>query len=155
MNLITFAAGIGVPIDFKISYDDKTKSLKGGLDEGVCPSCCRVVSADLKLKVFFSVEGGELCGFEYECGPLELLPEVEITLPHSPDGFVKIDKHYSVMSPESNFVAFTEVYAVCDKQKHFILVGCQKQDACMFKVSQNMCIGLDPVGAIGCFLIEI
>ncbi len=155
MNLITFAAGIGIPSDFKISYDGKTKSLKGGLDKRVCPSCCKVVSADLKLNVYFSVDGGELCSFEYDCGSLELLPEVEITFSYAPDGFVKIDKHYSVMAPETNFVVFTEVYAVCDKGKHFILVGRKNQDACMYKVCKNMFIGLDPDGSIGCFLIEI
>lgn len=155
MCMVKYSTGIGVPACFKLSYDENTKSVKGGLGNRKLRTCLKVVSADLKLKLYFAIPSGELCGFEYKSGVLELLPETQITMPYAPDGFIKVDELCSFKLPNFSYVTLCEAYAEYDKDKKILLVGNMIDGGCTYKVCKNTSVQLDNDGNLSCFLIEL
>lgn len=150
---VKFISGIGVPADFKVAYCAKDGVIKGSIGDCVPRSRCKVISVDLKLKVYFSTDGGELLGFEYECNP-DLLPAASLTKPFAPDGYIKLQEQL-YMFDDINFVAFGSLKAVYDCDEKLLLIGEESEDLSLYKVCKNMSIGVDSCDRISCFLINI
>ncbi|MGN0824544.1 MAG: hypothetical protein ACI4MB_05705 [Candidatus Coproplasma sp.] len=150
---IKLSTGIGVPADFKVAYCAKDGAFKGYLNDCVPRSCCKVISADLKLKVYFSTDGSEFLGFEYKCTP-ELLPAARLTTPFAPDGYIKLQEQL-YMFDDINFVAFDKLNAVYDGDEKLLIIGEEVEDLSLYKVCKNMSIGVNSCDRISCFLINI
>lgn len=150
---VKFTTGIGLAADFKIAYSAKDRVVKGYLGDSVPNLCCKVVSADLKLTVYFSTDEGEFLGFEYICEP-DLLPSASLTNPFAPDGFIILQRQlYSFDG--LNYVAFDRLNAVYDRDENLLQIGEQGDDISIYKVCKNMSIGVDSGDRISCFLIKL
>ena len=150
---VTYQVGMGVPASFKVKYDEEGKLLKGYTDRRRLRSCCKIISADFKLKLFFTVKGGDFIGFEYYCLP-ELFPTASLNKPMTIDGFVKLDV-LSYFFKGFNIVAFTQPEVKYDAEAKILLIGEEKDDLSYYKICKNMSLGVGSDGKLICIFIEI
>lgn len=159
MDLLTFGAGIGLPAPFKVVYDAASKSLKGVPEsaEGgeTRPLCCKLVSADGKLKAFFTAEDRELCGFACDCGDLCALPASELSEPCAPDGFIKIRECGSLLAPDISYVIFRKINIFYDAAKKLIAVGSVNGEDQTYRICENMYVSVGSDCSPTGFLIKI
>ncbi|MGN0806915.1 MAG: hypothetical protein ACI4MN_00515 [Candidatus Coproplasma sp.] len=151
--VVTFETGLGLPTKCKVKYDEQTNLLSGFTDRRRIRSCCKVVSTDLDLKVYFTVVGGEFIGIEYKCS-LEALPAASLTMPETVDGFVKMGKQPYTMK-RINIVALNQTVAKYDSENKILLIGEEKDDVLFYKVGKNLAFGVDVDGRLCNILINI
>ncbi|MGN0806259.1 MAG: hypothetical protein ACI4MC_04400 [Candidatus Coproplasma sp.] len=149
---VTFETGIGAPASFAVEYDEEEMLLHGYADVSRLSSCCKVISADFKLKIFFDAEDGEFTGIEYYCSPAKL-PAVSLTKPLTCDGFIKL-KEQLYMTYGVNYVAYEKAEACFDKDAKLIVIGEQNDGLSFYRVCENTSFGVDSVGKLSCILIE-
>ena len=150
---VTFQTGMGVPASFKVKYDEEGKLYKGYTDRRRLRSCCKVISADFKLKLLFTVKEGDFIGFEYLCRR-EDVPDEQLTKPLTLDGLVKMNVE-PLIKKGFNVVAFNQAQAKYDKNARLLLIGEEKDDLSFYKICKNMSFGIDLNCLLNCILIEI
>lgn len=151
--VVTFETGLGLPTNCKVKYDEQANLLAGFTDRRRIRSCCKVVSPDLDLKVYFTVAGGEFIGIEYKCS-IEALPAVSLAMPTAVDGFIKMEKQPYTMK-RINIVALNQSEAKYDRENKILLIGDEKDDVLFYKVGKNLSFGVDSCGRLSNILINI
>lgn len=150
---VTFQTGMGVPASFKVKYDEEGKLYKGYTDRRRLRSCCKIISADFKLKLLFTAKEGDFIGFEYYC-QIENFPDAQLTKPFTLDGLVKMNVD-PLVKKGFNVVAFNQAEARYDKNSKLLLIGEEKDDLSFYRICKNMSFGIDLNCFLSCILIEI
>ena len=145
--------GMGVPATCKVRYDEEAELLKGYTDRRRLRSCCKIISADFRLKLLFAVTDGNFIGFEYKCRP-ELLPAIRLTNPIAIDGYVKLNVEPYVKKG-FNVVSFSEAEAKYDRDAKLLLIGDNMDELAFYRICKNMSFGVDADGKLCSILIEI
>jgi len=149
----TFEYGIGVPSPTDVVYDGESKTFKIREDANMRPPRFALVSADLKLKLYFAVSDRSLCGLEYSSGAMEGLPEEEISLPLTTDGVVTVAPKVRLREGIT-YVAFPKTDCRIDKKLDAVLIslGKGKPQSC-FKIAKNLILGVDEAAKFHSFYI--
>lgn len=153
MNYLRYMCGIGKPYDFKVEYEQDKKRFVGYRNRFKIPYCCRIITSDLKLKAYFLVHSGDLCGFIYDCD-LDTVPRKSLNEEYAPEGFVKMRKN-KLASYTTNFVAIKGNSVFYDEDKKLLAIGDIDCEVVSFKVSDNLIISMNEQNQVVRFTVKL
>lgn len=153
MPCLRYMCGIGKPYTFKVEYEPDKKRLVGYRNRFKIPFCCKVITSDLKLKAYFLVSNGDLCGFIYECD-LDTVPRKSLNEEYAPDGFVKLRKHKDA-AYTSNFIEIKGRSVFYDEEKKLLAIGDMDCEVTSFKVCDNLIISVNEQNRVVRFTVKL
>lgn len=140
-TIFNYVGGISSPQQFKIIYDEAEKRLKS--EPSICDDRVAVTSIDRKLKLFFRLQDGYWCGFEYGAQDIDSILPGKIKTPAYCDGSVRLDGFKGVAGQDCFYVDINVGELLYDREQGIIALGHSTEDGCSFRVCENLIISID------------
>ena len=147
-----FGISLVSPSNFCVKYNADEKLFFGAVEGFDRTKSFITVSADFKMRVFFSRETGVFCGFEYYCNPDAVITE-SINVPCVSDGSLYIDSKHLDYYPGAENVIYNQPTAVYDKSSKCFLVKDSDDGETYYRICENLVVSLDLNGEMTAFYI--
>ncbi len=150
-----YSGGIGVPGDYKISYERDRKILKTICNTQTAEDeLFFVCTPELKLKLHFRITDGAFVGLSCEGLELDLLPRGNTEIPYAPDGEVKADYALKGIIPGCTYFAFRGG-ASYDESKNCVLFGAISDNDAVYRVLDNAYLSISCDGSLSAVLVKL
>lgn len=131
---VLFECRMGVPAPLKAKYDGRSKAVLTAGKASAVPRFS-VISANLKLKIYFSAETGDFCGIKFSCPRPQFLTASCESLPLGMDGYIKCP----VYNEGVNVVAWNCAAASYNPENKLLFVRLsEEREGCCYHIAESV-----------------